>query len=222
MIEATTARVIFGGTYDPVHHGHLRAAVEIGEALGVNQVDLIPARDPVHRGVPGATATERLAMLEHAVSAEPTLRVNAIELEAPRESYTLFTLQELRTEIGAETPLILVMGMDAFLGLESWRGWQSLLDCAHILVLMRPGYHPSLSPALQQLQSEHGTETLSQLLQSAAGRLCLFEQTPLEISATQVRKIIASGANPRYLIPDAVWRYIQENELYGFKRTEPN
>lgn len=222
MSSSSAARVIFGGTYDPVHHGHLRAALEIGEALGVEKVDLIPARDPVHRGVPGAAAAARLAMLQRAVEAEPSLSVNAIELDAARESYTLLTLQELRAQMGADSPLVLVMGMDAFLGLESWMGWQELLDFAHILVLMRPGYHPSLSPALQQLQDERGTKTLGDLLQSSAGRLCLFEQTPLEISATQVRNIIASGANPRYLIPDAVWSYIQENELYGFKRTEPN
>jgi len=222
LINSATARVIFGGTFDPIHHGHLRAAIEIGEALGVSQVDLIPSRDPVHRAAPGALAAARLAMVQRAVAAEPSLVANPIEIEAQRDSYTLYTLQELRAEIGPNHPLVLVMGMDAFLGLESWRGWQSLLDYCHILVLLRPGYHPQLSPALEEIHSAAATHRLGDLLASAAGHIYLFEQTPMEVSATQVRELIKSGNNPRYLIPDAVWSYIQENELYGFKRTESN
>jgi len=222
LINTVRARVIFGGTFDPIHHGHLRAAVEIAEALNVAQIDLIPSRDPVHRGVPGALASARMAMVRQAVASEPLLVANPIELEAQRESFTLFTLQEMRAELGAEPPLVLVMGMDAFLGLESWRGWQDLLGYCHILVLMRPGYHPKMSAALESLLAQHGTEELDELLHDSAGHIYLFEQTPLEVSASQVRQIIASGQNPRYLIPDAVWSYIQENELYGFKRTESN
>ena len=216
MIPTAKLRVLLGGTFDPVHNGHLRAAVELCESLGAQQVDLVPARDPVHRGPPGAPALARKAMLELAVQQEPCLSVNAIELEADRESYTLFTLQELREEIGSEMPLVLVMGMDAFLDLETWKGWRSLLDYSHLLVMRRPGYQPVFSSQLESFYMAHCVEQVNQLLALSAGKICLFEQTPLEVSATQVRDIISSGHNPRYLVPDSVWDYIQENELYGF------
>lgn len=216
MIPATNLRVVLGGTFDPVHNGHLRAAVELAESLGAHRVELIPARDPVHRGKPGAPAAARRRMLELAVQHEPSLHVNAIELEATRESYTLFTLQELREEIGDHAPLILVVGMDAFLLLDTWKGWDSLLDYCHILVMRRPGYQPDFSSVIEQLYNTHSVEQLDPLLQQAAGKIYVFEQTPLDVSATRVREIISSGQNPRYLVPDPVWDYIQENELYGF------
>lgn len=220
MITERPVKVIFGGTFDPIHHGHLRSALELVAALEVDSIDLIPSRDPVHRAGTIANATERVAMLERATSEAPELSVNRIELDAERESYTLYTLQELRQQIGTEAALILVVGMDAFQGLESWKGWQSLLDYAHLLVLKRPGYQPEFSPALHQLYQQHSVALMEDLRQCSAGKICLFEQTPLEVSATQVRKLIARGASPRYLIPDSVWDYIQEKELYGFKRTE--
>ena len=220
MIEQLPARVIFGGTFDPVHHGHLRSALELAEVLEVNQVDLIPSRDPVHRAGTDAPAFERLQMLEQATASEPSLVINRIELDAQRESYTLFTLQELRAQLGPDTALILVVGMDAFQGLESWKGWEELLDYAHLLVLKRPGYQPHFSDRLHDLYQQRSVPLLEELRQSPAGKICLFEQTPLEVSATQVRQLIAAGASPRYLIPDAVWDYIQEKELYGFQRTE--
>ena len=220
MIQQLPARVIFGGTFDPVHHGHLRSALELAEALEVDQVDLIPSRDPVHRAGTDAPALDRLQMLERATASESRLVINRIELDADRESYTLYTLQELRAQIGTDTPLILVVGMDAFLGLESWKGWQSLLDYAHLLVLKRPGYQPHFSDGVNELYQQRSVPLIEELQQSPAGKICLFEQTPLEVSATQVRQLIAAGGSPRYLIPDAVWDYIQEKELYGFQRTE--
>lgn len=222
MIALTGARVIFGGTFDPIHNGHLRAAIEIGELLGVTQVELIPARDPVHRDAPGAGADDRLNMLKLAIEGEPHLSVNAVELNTSRASYTLHTLETLRDEMGWQCPLILVMGMDAFRELETWYGWQQLLDYCHILVLRRPGYLPHLSAVLSRLHQSCGTEQPDHLLNSPAGKICFFEQTPLEVSATQVRDRISSGHNPRYLIPNRVWDYIQEKGLYGFERTKDN
>jgi len=212
-------RVVFGGTFDPVHHGHLRAAIELADALDAPSIDLIPSRDPVHRDATDAPASARLAMLECATASEPRLVVNRIEIDSQEASYTEFTLRALRTQLGDQVAIVLVIGMDAFQKFESWRGWQSLLDLTHILVLKRPGYEPHFSAAVNRLYEQHAATSLDSLSRSSAGKIVLFEQTPLQVSATQVRKLIASGTSPRYLIPDSVWDYIQENELYGFKRS---
>jgi len=209
--------VFMGGTFDPVHNGHLRTALELQQWLGVERVCLIPSGEPVHRKTPGCSAAERLAMVQLAVADEPALCADAREVEADEPSYSLLTLQSLRQSRGPACSIIMTMGMDAFQTLESWHRWQSLLDYAHILVIARPGYAVAdLSPGLQVFLQQHGCCDHTALLQQPAGLVCIQELTPLGISATQIRRLIASGQSPRYLLPEPVWHYIRQHQLYGF------
>ncbi|MDF2181712.1 nicotinate-nucleotide adenylyltransferase [Neptuniibacter sp. CAU 1671] len=207
--------VFMGGTFDPVHNGHLRTALELQQWLQVARVHLIPSGAPVHRDSPGCTADERLAMLQLATDDEPALTVDAREVESDKASYTLFTLESLRAELGADTPIVMIMGMDAYQTLPSWYEWRAFIDYCHILVVARPGYRPDPSPELAELTEKHLATTPEQLWQTAAGSIVFHELTPLGISATQVRDLIATGASPRYLLPDPVWHYIQSHHLYG-------
>ena len=201
---------IYGGTFNPVHYGHLRTAVEIKDRFKLQQMLLIPCNIPPHRQPPEVTADMRLQMLKLAVQDVTDLQVDRRELDRPGPSYMVDTLVELKTEY-PQTSLLLVLGTDAFSGLESWRHWQSLFEYAHIVVMTRPGFQPgTLSAFLQQricLQPQ-------QLQAYAAGGLIFQEVTQLAISATQIREIIATGGNPQFLLPDAVLAFIRQHQLY--------
>ncbi|MDD3352389.1 nicotinate-nucleotide adenylyltransferase [Zoogloea sp.] len=207
---------LFGGTFDPIHYGHLRLAETAREALGLDQVRLIPAGQPPHRATPGASGEARLAMARLAVADNPLLEVDPAEVDARQASFTILTLERLRRELGPTRPLVLLLGMDAFLGLPTWRRWTELFDYAHIAVANRPGYHlddAHLPPALQALCSARRAEPAT-LVTSACGALVPFVMTPLAISATDIRGRQAAGLSLRYLLPPAVIDYISLHQLY--------
>lgn len=210
------AFVFMGGTFDPIHNGHLRTALEIQQWLDVPQVSLIPSKQPVHRDAPGCTSEQRLAMVEAAVADEPTLRADAREMTSDKPSYTLLTLQGLREELGATMPICMVMGMDAYLTLPGWHQWLEFLDYAHIIVVARPGYHFEPDKTMRNFTRINRVQDKAALLSKPAGHVLIHEMTPLGISATQVRQLVTDGYSPRYLIPDPVWAYIQDNNLYGY------
>lgn len=209
--------VFMGGTFDPVHNGHLRTALEIQQWLVCDQVHLIPSRSPVHRDEPGCTARQRYEMLALAVEDEPLLSVDAREIDSQEPSYTLNTLRSLRQELGEQRSLVMVMGVDAYLTLPTWRQWDTFLSLCHIIVVSRPGYHFHPEGAVSELTRKHRIGKLETLSQRPCGGVMIHELTPLGISATQIRALIAQGQSPRYLMPDRVWHYIQRNKLYGFK-----
>lgn len=205
---------ILGGTFDPVHYGHLRAALELGEALDLAEVRLLPSSVPPHRPQPQASVAQRLAMLQLAVAGERALRVDTRELERSGPSYMVDTLRSLREELGP-TPVCLLLGVDAFLGLPGWYCWQELIGLAHLVVMHRPGWSLGSADAqLTALLAEHKADSASALAQSAAGRILLQPVTQLDISATALRELIAAGRSPRYLLPEAVWDYIRAQGLY--------
>jgi nicotinate-nucleotide adenylyltransferase len=209
---------IFGGTFDPVHFGHLRPALEVKQALGLREMRLIPAYQPPHREPPVANPGQRLTMLRAAVGGETDLLVDAREMQREGPSYMVDTLSSLREELGDE-PLCLVLGSDAFLQLDSWHQWQRIAELAHIVVTHRPGWALDIdaaSPALQQLWRERHTDDASELAKAPAGKIILQAVTPLEISATAIRALVAAGQNPRYLVPEPVWNLIRMQGLYGF------
>ncbi|MCP8686016.1 nicotinate-nucleotide adenylyltransferase [Marinobacterium sedimentorum] len=208
------ALVFMGGTFDPVHNGHLRTALEIQQWMGVEQVCLIPSKIPVHREQPGCSSEQRLAMVGLAVEQEPALRVDAREVLSDQPSYSLLTLQSLRAEIGPDRSLCMVLGMDAYLGLASWHGWEQLPDYCHIIVVCRPGYVYEPDERMQRFFRAHETRSLRTVLGSPCGRVLMHELTPLSISATQIRQLVAKGLSPRYLCPDPVWHYMQQHKLY--------
>ncbi|MCG7201011.1 nicotinate-nucleotide adenylyltransferase [Marinobacter pelagius] len=207
--------VIYGGTFDPIHHGHLRLAVELCDRLEVARVSLVPCHIPPHRGDTGASASQRLKLMELAVRGEPRLHIDDRELRRAGASYTADTLRQLREELGPDHPLVMVVGTDAFAGFDRWREWERIPELGHIVVVRRPG--PALDPgsAPAMLLASRGVEEAASLRHSPAG--CVLELDPplLDISATGIRDRIADGRSPRYLIPDSVWDEIRRQGLYG-------
>lgn len=211
---------IFGGTFDPVHLGHLRAALEVRERMGLRSVRLIPAATPPHRDVPGASAKQRLAMLELATSRQPGFQVDDRELGRKGPSYTVDTLQSFRSELG-DVPLCLILGMDAFVGLAGWHAWERLSELAHLVVTHRPGAAlPSEGP-IAALLAERGREQAQELTRQPAGCIHVTAITQLDISATDIRHRVAAGLSPRYLLPDAVHEYVARYGLYQAAGTKP-
>ncbi|WP_028468030.1 nicotinate-nucleotide adenylyltransferase [Neptunomonas japonica] len=209
-----TAYVFMGGTFDPIHFGHLRTALEIQQWLKVESVHLMPANVPVHRQAPGSSALARLAMVEDAIVGEPALRCDSREILSDQSSYTIYTLEALRKELGLETPVCMVIGMDSFLSLDTWFRFDEYLSFCHIIVAARPGYRFEPNQTLKNLLQVHQVDTKNDILKKPSGSILVQELTPLSISATYIRELMASGKSPRYLLPDSVWHYIQKNKLY--------
>ncbi len=205
---------ILGGTFNPVHHGHLRAAIEIKEALDLAAVHMIPLFAPPHRDPPKVSANFRLAMLEAATQGEDGLIVDDREIRRGGISYTVDTLRELREELGA-TPLCMIIGTDAFAHLHTWHDWEKLIELAHIVVVHRPGSDlPKDLPANEFLQKME-TDKIEDLHDSPAGCFMSISIPMLEISSTQIRSILHNGQNPQYLLPESVLNIITEQNLYN-------
>jgi nicotinate-nucleotide adenylyltransferase len=212
---------ILGGTFDPIHYGHLELARETMEGLGLAAVRLIPAGDPPHRAPPVATAGERLAMVKLAVADYRGFEVDAREIDRPGRSFTVVTLEELRAEDPAR-PLALIVGADAFLELPSWHRWHELMDLAHIIIVARPGtaFNGKLPLKLVREWEHRYTSDPRALSATPAGSFIRQPITPQAISASTIRAALARGelAAVRGLLPPAVLAYIERNRLYGFNR----
>jgi nicotinate-nucleotide adenylyltransferase len=211
---------VLGGTFDPIHYGHLRLAEELGEALGIDQVRLIPAGLPPHRGQPRAEARHRLEMARLAVAGNPRIVLDGREMAKGGPSYSVDTLASLRTELPVATPLVLFMGGDAFLGLTTWHDWRRLLDLAHVAVAQRPGFAPTvwedvLPEPLRKLFVARRCDQPGELAERPAGRIFVHAITQLDISASQIRDRCLRGRSLRYLLPESVIDYINENRLYA-------
>jgi nicotinate-nucleotide adenylyltransferase len=208
---------LLGGTFDPIHFGHLRLAEELAGALQLTEVRLIPAAQPAHRAAPGVDAQQRCRMVALAARGNPRLRVDDRELRRPTLSYTFDTLRELRQELGEATPLFFLLGADAFAGLPRWHRWQSLFELTHFVVAHRPGYHDWQAGLPPELASEWQQRlvTMATPCTGGAGTIRLLPTTALDISATAIRDLLLAGLSPRYLLPDAVLEYIRAQRLYG-------
>lgn len=209
---------IFGGTFDPVHLGHLRLAEEAHEQLGLEKVLWIPAGQPPLRELPLTPAAHRLAMVAAATVGQPAFELDASEVFSEETSYTVKTLERLRDELGDEQPLVLLVGADAFSRMEQWHEWQRLFELAHIAIATRPGYDlAKLSPRGTALGREYNarhTDNVAALISSPAGAVVSYNITPLDISATAIRNALAERRSIRYLVGDVVLDYIYRNKLY--------
>jgi len=214
---------VYGGTFDPVHFGHLRAALEVYQGLGLHEMRLLPCYQPPHRAPPVADARARLTMLRSAVGTDTRgLVVDNREMRREGVSYMVDTLTSLRTELGDE-PLCLVLGADAFLQLHHWHRWEEIISLAHLLVTHRPGWTlaadaPNLDPALARLWRDCHADDVAELAAAPAGRILQFTITQLDISATRIRAMVARGESPRFLLPEKVWNLIRLQGLYHIKR----
>jgi nicotinate-nucleotide adenylyltransferase len=205
---------IFGGTFDPVHYGHLRTAYELRHKLAFDEVRFIPCANPPHRDAAVTDSAIRLRMLQVALAAEPGFLIDERELKRPGPSYSVDTLQSLRAE-QPDVPLCLLLGMDAFLDLPTWHQWDRLLGLAHIVVAHRPGWQAPYEGTLGKLIRRHRTAGPGDLREATAGRIHIEPVTQLEVSSTELRRSIRAGIQPKYLLPDSVWRIIVETDCYA-------
>lgn len=205
---------IYGGTFDPVHYGHLRTAFEVKEALVLDEVRLVPCHLPPHRELPAVDSAQRLQLLELAVAGIEGMVVDRCELQRPGPSYMVDTLLELREACGDKVPLVLILGSDAFLGLTGWSRWQQLFELAHIAIMKRPGHLLDLCDQLAAEMSGRTVASPKQLAFEPAGKIIEVDVTQLEISATRLRKLLKEGGDPRFLLPDSVREEIIGKNLY--------
>lgn len=207
---------IFGGTFDPIHYGHLRTAFELQQALRLTEIRFMPAGNPPHREQTIATTEQRVAMVEAAIAGQPGFVMDDRETRREGPSYSVDTLAQLRAEF-PDRSLCLIVGMDAFLGLPGWHQWQDILRLGHLIVAHRPGWKaPTMGP-LGETLVDHGTGAVNDLHDSLAGKIFIHAVTQLEISSTEVRKLIDAGRDPRYLMPDAVRSLIGHSRCYARK-----
>jgi len=207
---------IFGGTFDPIHYGHLRTAFEILQALRFGELRFVPSGDPPHRGKTYAPASLRLDMVRAATANEPRFIVDDSEVQRQGPSYTVDTLALMRQE-QPDAPMGLILGMDAFLGLTNWRRWNEILDYAHIVVAHRPGWRAPDIGAIGELISEHGTHRIDDLHEQRDNLIYIHAVTQLEISSTEIRDLVGAGRDPRFLMPDVVRDIIIESNCYEEK-----
>ena len=211
---------ILGGTFDPVHYGHLRLAEDVRTALALPEVRLVPAGDPPHREPPCATARDRVAMLELAVREFPGLVVDTREIERGGKSYTVDTLAELRAEM-PRRPIALLVGADAFRGLHTWHRWKTLFALAHVVVVPRPGVavDESLAPMLAPEWDARRTADPQVLRSRPCGAIYIQPVTAQAISSTAIRAALARGGAGKEaiagLLPRAVLAYIETTGLYS-------
>ncbi|MEL7298153.1 MAG: nicotinate-nucleotide adenylyltransferase [Pseudomonadota bacterium] len=213
MTELSGPIGIFGGTFDPVHIGHLRSAYELLHGLELHEVRFMPCGNPPHRATPKAPAEVRLQMVQSAVEMEPGFVVDDREIRRPGLSYTVDTLRSLREDLPAH-PLCLIVGMDAFLSLPKWYQWREIFRLAHIVVAHRPGWQAPTDGALGDLLRDRGTELIADLRKALAGAIYIHEVTQLEISSTSIRRLIRAGHDPRYLMPESVRRIVASAGCY--------
>jgi nicotinate-nucleotide adenylyltransferase len=224
MPENTLPLGIFGGTFDPIHVAHLRLAQEALEGCSLGAVRFLPAGQPPHRDRPGATSADRLAMARLALTGCTQFELDEAEVLSEAPSYTVPTLERLRKQFGAERPLVLLLGMDAFLGLPGWHRWRELFDLAHIAVATRPGHVMDFTlgdakntadrAALAAEFAARQAASPDAFSATPAGRISHFDMTPLDVSATAIRGVLAAGRSPRFLVPDRVLDYIEAHRLY--------
>ena len=207
----TKAVGILGGTFDPVHNGHLRSALELLQQFDFDHVRLIPSARPPHRPQPQATPEQRMMMLHLAIKNNQYFIVDDRELKREGASYTIDTLKSLKEEL-PETALYLILGTDAFNYLPTWHRWQKLLDFSHIIVMQRAGEPLTLSDEMTSWYQAHLAKLEDKLL--LAGKVWPVTLTQLAISATTIRADIALGHTPAFLTPDPVVSFIEQLKLY--------
>lgn len=206
---------VYGGTFDPVHYGHLRTSLEVGEALGLDELRFVPCQIPPHRGAPGATPEQRVAMLRAALADAPYgVRIDTRELERAGPSFMFDTLTSIRDDVGSKTPLALIVGSDAFHGLHRWHRWQSLIELAHIVVMQRPGTEPTWPRELEGFFTKFVRQQPRDLKVLPAGLMHFMVVSQLEISASHIRQLIGQQKSAQYLTPESVLRLIDQNQLY--------
>jgi nicotinate-nucleotide adenylyltransferase len=205
---------VFGGTFDPIHLGHLRTAYEVLHEFGLEHMRIVPCRTPHHGKAPTASADLRLQMVRAAVDSEPGLCVDERELIREGPSYSVDTLESIRAEFPGRT-LMLLIGLDAFLKFDSWHRWQDILRLAHIVVARRPGAEAVRVGPIADLLDRCGTSDASDLRRDSTGKIIVHTVTQLEIASSSIRAMVGREMDPRFLVPEVVGRIIEESGCYA-------
>lgn len=205
---------VFGGTFDPIHFGHLRPALDILQDLPLDEIRFVPLNTAVHRTQPVATARQRLAMVQAAVADQPGFVVDARELRRTGGSYSYDTLASLRLELGLRLPICLLTGLDAFAELPTWHLWEEIAGMAHLVVMRRPGADEATDPKLRRWMKPRLSADPAELARNPGGLILLRDVTQLDISATAIRSQIAQCLSPRFLLPASVLAFIEREGLY--------
>lgn len=206
---------LFGGTFDPIHYGHLLPVEALAKEIGLSQIALLPNNVPPHRPQPQANTQQRLDMLQLAIAGSDLFSIDTRELKRSIPSYSIDTLEEIRDEQGKHRPLAFIIGQDSLLSLHKWHRWQSLLDYCHLLVCARPGYANHLdTPELELWLNTHLTDDSTQLCQRPHGLIYLAHTPLLNISATDIRRRQQQNQPYDDLVPPTVQHYIQQQGLY--------
>ena len=208
---------LLGGTFNPIHNGHLRLAQELADKLNFSEVRFIPSANPPHKTAPKISAQRRAAMVQLAITDNHLFKLDTRELDRAGASYTIDTLISLQEALGGNAPLCLIMGTDTFAKLNTWHRWQALLDYCHIILVQRPmgANQPKLAEDLSVILHNHYTENISDLMTENAGYIHMQKITALDITSTNIRAQLEVGVSPRYLMPDNVIKYIKSHNLYA-------
>ncbi len=201
---------IFGGTFDPIHNGHLRTALDVLEALQLEELRFIPLGQAVHRDQPQTPANRRLAMLRVATEGQDGFVIDERELNQPKPSYSVHTLRSLREELGTDVPLCLLLGRDAFLGFSGWHQPETILQLAHLVVMDRPGHDMPTEGPLHDLMHKHMTPKIADLNNKPGGHILFQPVTRLDISSSDIRERMTTGRSVRYLVPEKVLEILRE------------
>jgi nicotinate-nucleotide adenylyltransferase len=207
---------LLGGTFNPIHFGHLRMAQELAEALSLAEIRFIPSANPPHKAAPVVSAQQRADMVKMAIADNPLFKLDTCELNRQGASYTIDTLIALHEELGKHISLCLIMGSDAFSKLDSWHRWDELLNYCHIVLVQRPNNQSQtkLSDLMTAFLSNHYTENSDDLIEKSAGHIHMLHIPVHDISATQIRDKIRQGKSIRYLTPPSIIDHIRNNKLY--------
>ena len=208
---------LLGGTFNPIHFGHLRMAQELAESLNLDEVRFIPSANPPHKPAPLVSAEQRATMVRLAIADNPLFKFDERELNRKGASFTIDTLVSLRDELGEKTSLVLIMGSDAFIKFDTWHRWQEIIKLCHIALVQRPDKKPTeaLSKTLALFLEQHYTEQVDDLHTAAVGSVTMQAITPLEISSTAIRRTLQHQGSARYLVPQNVLDFIASNHLYS-------
>lgn len=210
-----TMHALFGGTFDPIHYGHLKPVEALAHEIDLQRITLLPNHVPPHRPQPEANVQQRLRMVELAISGNPLFSVDERELHRTAPSYTIDTLEEIRKEMGGSKPLAFIIGQDSLLTLHYWHKWKSLLDYCHLLVCARPGYADTLeTPELERWLETHRTMNTQALKHQPNGLIYLADTPLLDISATDIRRRKHNNMSLDDLLPPSVQQYIEQQGLY--------
>lgn len=216
MANATSGPIaLYGGTFDPIHYGHLRSVSALAECVSLQQVTIMPNNVPPHRPQPLASSQQRKEMVELAIAGNPLFKLDCRELRRSTPSWTVETLEQIRKEQGSARPLAFIIGQDSLLSLHRWHRWEALLDLCHLLVCQRPGYALTMdTPEQQAWLNDHRASCAAELHSAPAGKIFLAQTPMYDISATAIRQRLAQRLSCEDLVPAPVLDYIHHHHLY--------